>query len=214
MQVAAKTGKEPGCFSCFSGMAPKQKEVDVVLIGAGVMSATVALMIKELEPEWKMVMYERLGQPGEESSNGFNNAGTGHAGFMEPHHTKELQLPGSLQQCMRSWCQFRAGFITISGRGGRASSAKYQDCFFCSCMVRNYTVHCLSVCSAWNTYRGDYGTAAGISPAACSKDEFARAVLACVPGSAGFAIVARWLDEVDAAACDVMKKCPNILYIS
>jgi len=93
MRVAAKTGKEPGCFSCFSGLAPKQKEVDVVLIGAGVMSATVGLMIRELEPTWKMVMYERLGQPGEESSNGFNNAGTGHSGFMEPNYTKEVLNP-------------------------------------------------------------------------------------------------------------------------
>ena len=31
---------------------------------------------KELEPNWKMMMFERLGAPGEESSNGFNNAGT------------------------------------------------------------------------------------------------------------------------------------------
>jgi len=98
MRVAEKTGKEPGCFSCFSGIAPKQKEVDVVLIGAGVMSATVGLMIRELEPSWKIVMYERLGQPGEESSNGFNNAGTGHSGFMEPNYTKEvLNSDGTLK---------------------------------------------------------------------------------------------------------------------
>jgi len=98
MRVAATTGKEPGCFSCFSGLPPKQKEVDVVLIGAGVMSATVGLMIRELEPTWKMIMYERLGQPGEESSNGFNNAGTGHSGYMEPNYTPEVRNPdGSLK---------------------------------------------------------------------------------------------------------------------
>merc|ERR1712151_1179969 len=43
-------------------------------------------------------MFERLGAPGEESSNGFNNAGTGHAGFMEPNYTKEVNNPdGSLK---------------------------------------------------------------------------------------------------------------------
>merc|ERR1719230_2469052 len=79
-------------------MAPKQRDVDVVLIGAGIMSATVGLMLKELEPNWKIMMFERLGAPGEESSNGFNNAGTGHAGFMEPNYTKEVFNPdGSLK---------------------------------------------------------------------------------------------------------------------
>lgn len=83
---------DPGCFSCFK-KRPEPKEVDVVLIGAGIMSATVGLMLKELEPQWKMIMYERLHAPGEESSNGFNNAGTGHAGFMEPNYTKEVNNP-------------------------------------------------------------------------------------------------------------------------
>eukprot|EP00928_Gymnodinium_smaydae_P032876 TRINITY_DN2370_c0_g1_i1.p1 TRINITY_DN2370_c0_g1~~TRINITY_DN2370_c0_g1_i1.p1 ORF type:complete len:560 (-),score=108.31 TRINITY_DN2370_c0_g1_i1:140-1819(-) len=82
---------DPGCFSCFS--KPPVKEVDVVCIGAGIMSATVGLMLKELEPTWKIVMYERLHAVAEESSNGFNNAGTGHSGFMEPNYTKEVRNP-------------------------------------------------------------------------------------------------------------------------
>jgi len=71
--------------------------VDVVLIGGGIMSATVGLMLKELEPSWKLVMYERLHAVAEESSNGFNNAGTGHAGFMEPNYTKEVYENGKLK---------------------------------------------------------------------------------------------------------------------
>ncbi|CAE8627324.1 unnamed protein product [Polarella glacialis] len=78
-----------GCFSCFAA-PPTPKEIDAVCIGAGVMSATVGLMLKELEPSWKIVMCERLHAAGEESSNGFNNAGTGHSGFMEPNYTKEV----------------------------------------------------------------------------------------------------------------------------
>lgn len=80
--------KSGGCFS-FLCSKPVPQEVDVVLIGAGIMSATVGLMLKQLEPTWKIMMIERLGSPSEESSNGFNNAGTGHAGFMEPNYTKE-----------------------------------------------------------------------------------------------------------------------------
>eukprot|EP00928_Gymnodinium_smaydae_P032878 TRINITY_DN2370_c0_g2_i1.p1 TRINITY_DN2370_c0_g2~~TRINITY_DN2370_c0_g2_i1.p1 ORF type:complete len:580 (-),score=136.09 TRINITY_DN2370_c0_g2_i1:140-1813(-) len=91
-----KLESDPGCFSCFTKVPPK--EVDVVCIGAGVMSATVGLMLKQLEPSWKIVMFERLHAAAEESSNGFNNAGTGHAGFMEPNYTKEVKNPdGSLK---------------------------------------------------------------------------------------------------------------------
>jgi malate dehydrogenase (quinone) len=86
--VQKKKSNDPGCCKCCAAL-PEPKEVDVVLIGGGIMSATVGLMLKELEPSWKMVMFERLHAVGEESSNGFNNAGTGHAGFMEPNYTKE-----------------------------------------------------------------------------------------------------------------------------
>eukprot|EP00928_Gymnodinium_smaydae_P041579 TRINITY_DN2811_c0_g2_i1.p1 TRINITY_DN2811_c0_g2~~TRINITY_DN2811_c0_g2_i1.p1 ORF type:complete len:577 (-),score=117.90 TRINITY_DN2811_c0_g2_i1:173-1846(-) len=86
-----KLSSDPGCFSCFRKVQPK--EVDVVCIGAGIMSATVGLMLKELEPSWKIMMVERLHAAAEESSNGFNNAGTGHAGFMEPNYTKEVKNP-------------------------------------------------------------------------------------------------------------------------
>merc|ERR1719230_1641073 len=89
-----KTTKSGGCC----GPLPEPKEVDVVLIGAGVMSATVGLMLKELQPNWKIICFERLHAPAEESSNGFNNAGTGHAGFMEPNYTKEVKnADGSLK---------------------------------------------------------------------------------------------------------------------
>lgn len=62
---------------------------DVVLIGGGIMSATLGTYLTELEPNWTIQMYERLDQVGEESSNGFNNAGTGHSGFMEMNYTSE-----------------------------------------------------------------------------------------------------------------------------
>ncbi|GAA5007101.1 malate dehydrogenase (quinone) [Acinetobacter puyangensis] len=63
--------------------------VDVVLIGGGIMSATLGTYFNELEPDWQIQMYERLDKVGQESSNGFNNAGTGHSGFMEMNYTAE-----------------------------------------------------------------------------------------------------------------------------
>jgi malate dehydrogenase (quinone) len=63
--------------------------VDVVLIGGGIMSATLGTYLNELQPNWQIRMYERLDNVALESSNGFNNAGTGHSGFMEMNYTEE-----------------------------------------------------------------------------------------------------------------------------
>lgn len=63
--------------------------VDVVLIGGGIMSATLGAYLNELQPDWNVRMYERLDAVAQESSNGFNNAGTGHSGFMEMNYTEE-----------------------------------------------------------------------------------------------------------------------------
>ena len=59
------------------------ESVDVVLIGGGVMSATLGTLLKELQPDWKIVAFERLGDVAQESSNPWNNAGTGHAALCE-----------------------------------------------------------------------------------------------------------------------------------
>ena len=60
-------------------MSSQQKKTDVVLIGAGIMSATLGALLKELAPEWNITVFEKLSAPGEESSNEWNNAGTGHS---------------------------------------------------------------------------------------------------------------------------------------
>lgn len=62
---------------------------DVVLIGAGIMSATLAAFLKELQPDLRIQMFERLDRPAEESSNAWNNAGTGHAALCELNYTPE-----------------------------------------------------------------------------------------------------------------------------
>lgn len=65
------------------------REVDALLIGAGIMSATLAVLLKELQPGMKIEIVEKLDMPAEESSNAWNNAGTGHAALCEMNYTPE-----------------------------------------------------------------------------------------------------------------------------
>src|SRR6201981_1014378 len=60
---------------------------DVVLIGAGIMSATLAVILKELDPKLKIEIHEVLGKEAQESSSAWNNAGTGHAALCELNYT-------------------------------------------------------------------------------------------------------------------------------
>ncbi len=57
--------------------------LDVALIGGGVMSATLGTFLQQLQPDWKIAVFERLGDVAQESSNAWNNAGTGHAALCE-----------------------------------------------------------------------------------------------------------------------------------
>ncbi|MFN8656531.1 MAG: malate dehydrogenase (quinone) [Candidatus Obscuribacterales bacterium] len=69
--------------------ASHSREVDALLIGAGIMSATLAVLLKELQPDMKIEIVEKLDMPAEESSNAWNNAGTGHAALCEMNYTPE-----------------------------------------------------------------------------------------------------------------------------
>jgi len=70
-------------------MSNRQMKTDVILIGAGIMSATLGSLLKELVPDWKISVFEKLEKAGEESSNEWNNAGTGHAALCELNYTSE-----------------------------------------------------------------------------------------------------------------------------
>ncbi len=67
--------------------APPQ--ADVALIGAGIMSATLGVVLKELEPSLHVEMFETLDDCGQESSQAWNNAGTGHAANCELNYTPQ-----------------------------------------------------------------------------------------------------------------------------
>jgi len=70
-------------------MSDRQTETDVILIGAGIMSATLGTLLKELVPDWNITVFEKLATAGEESSNEWNNAGTGHSALCELNYTVE-----------------------------------------------------------------------------------------------------------------------------
>lgn len=70
-------------------MSNRQTKTDVILIGAGIMSATLGSLLKELVPDWEITVFEKLAKAGEESSNEWNNAGTGHSALCELNYTVE-----------------------------------------------------------------------------------------------------------------------------
>ncbi|MFY9713815.1 MAG: malate:quinone oxidoreductase [Microbacterium sp.] len=88
--------------------------VDVVLIGGGIMSATLGTLLHELQPEWKIVAFERLSDVAQESSNPWNNAGTGHAALCELNYmpqnangpldaAKAVNINEQFQQSRQFW---------------------------------------------------------------------------------------------------------------
>lgn len=71
------------------------EKYDVALVGGGIMSATLATLIKKLNPGLSIVIFERLEDVALESSNPWNNAGTGHAALCELNYMPD-SVDGSL----------------------------------------------------------------------------------------------------------------------
>jgi malate dehydrogenase (quinone) len=69
---------------------------DVVLIGSGIMSANLGALLKRLQPNLKIQLYEVTGELSQECSHGWNNAGTGHAGICELSYTPHRNEDGTL----------------------------------------------------------------------------------------------------------------------
>ncbi|HEY4055450.1 MAG TPA: malate:quinone oxidoreductase, partial [Kofleriaceae bacterium] len=87
--------------------------IDVALIGGGIMSATLATILRKLDPGLRMVAYERLDRAATESSDAWNNAGTGHSGFCELNYTpasaggvdcsKAIKIAAQFKQSLELW---------------------------------------------------------------------------------------------------------------
>lgn len=68
----------------------RTEKTDVVLVGAGIMSATLGVLLRRLQPDWSITLIERLDGAAAESSDPWNNAGTGHSALCELNYTPEL----------------------------------------------------------------------------------------------------------------------------
>ena len=99
-----------------------EENYDAVLIGAGIMSATLAALLHELKPDMRLLIVERLKAPGLESSSALNNAGTGHAANCELNYTplmangqvntqKAFDINKSFEQSLEFWA-----FLTERGK--------------------------------------------------------------------------------------------------
>jgi malate dehydrogenase (quinone) len=72
------------------------EEPDVILIGSGIMSATLGALLKELDPSLRIQLYELTEDLALEASNGWHNAGTGHAGLCELSYTPDYGSDGEV----------------------------------------------------------------------------------------------------------------------
>lgn len=66
-------------------------ETDILLVGGGIMSATLAILLHRLNPGLHICMVEQLDDVALESSDALNNAGTGHAGYCELNYTPQAK---------------------------------------------------------------------------------------------------------------------------
>ncbi len=106
----------------------KTQHADVVLIGGGIMSATLGAFIKQLEPNWTISLFEKLDEPGLESSGPWNNAGTGHAALCELNYSpaakdgsvdpgKALNINEQFQLSRQFWSHLVSNSLIGSPKG-------------------------------------------------------------------------------------------------
>jgi malate dehydrogenase (quinone) len=94
---------------------PKRSDYDLILVGGGIMSATLAVFLRHLNPQLNLLVLERLPELAMESSNAWNNAGTGHAALCElnympddpagglPSATKAIAINQQFQESREFW---------------------------------------------------------------------------------------------------------------
>ncbi|MFE3193686.1 malate dehydrogenase (quinone) [Nocardia sp. NPDC059240] len=97
--------------------------LDVVLIGGGIMSATLGAMIAALQPDWSMVLLERLDRVAAESSAPWHNAGTGHSGYCELNYMPDASDPGKTVEIASMFALSRQFWAGLSDRGALTDTA-------------------------------------------------------------------------------------------
>ncbi len=98
---------------------------DIVLVGSGIMSATLAAMLKRLDPRLRIQIIEVTPELAREASDGWNNAGTGHAALCEISYTPERNSSGKVPigRALHIFEQFEHskqfwGYAATSGMAG------------------------------------------------------------------------------------------------
>lgn len=105
--------------------------VDMVLVGAGIMSATLAVLLKELDPDIKLEIVELQESGAVESSNPWNNAGTGHAGLCELNYTPDNKNgPIDIKKAVTINTQFEVSkqfWAYLTGREGFGNPREFLN---------------------------------------------------------------------------------------
>lgn len=91
-------------------------DFDVVLIGGGIMSATLGVMLTVLDPQCRIAMLERRSDVATESSGAWNNAGTGHAGYCELNYMPDPSDASTAVGVNRSFDQSRQWWSQLQER--------------------------------------------------------------------------------------------------
>lgn len=77
-------------------MSESSSPAEIVIIGSGIMSAKLAVLLKQLDPTNRITVYEAAEELSPEASHGWHNAGTGHAGICELSYTPDLETDGTV----------------------------------------------------------------------------------------------------------------------
>ncbi|MFC4128537.1 malate dehydrogenase (quinone) [Nocardia rhizosphaerae] len=105
--------------------SPDDDVLDAVLIGGGIMSATLGALLSTLAPDWSIALFERLGEPAAESSHPWHNAGTGHAGLCELNYMPD-PADGSTAAAIAVQFQLSRRFWSaLAARDGLADPAGF-----------------------------------------------------------------------------------------
>src|SRR5690625_3930854 len=117
-------------------MVSPPARTDVVLVGAGIMSATLGVLLRQVQPDWSITLVERLDAAAAESSGSWSNAGTGHAGLGELYYTpgkavavnEQFQITGEFwDYALRHGILADAGFRTAIPHVGFVQGADDVD---------------------------------------------------------------------------------------
>lgn len=98
-------------------MSTSEQPIDVLLIGGGIMSATLGAMLSTIRPQWRITMVEKASDIATESSGPWNNAGTGHSGYCELNYMPDPTDGSRATEILRQFEQSRQWWSSLIEQG-------------------------------------------------------------------------------------------------